>query len=103
MDFAKKIAAQTAIRDYFLPLVNQNTPIIVGIGSGSTIEFGVIELASIVLQYPTLKVVCIPTSYQAKSLILQHSLVLASLDEYSKMHVCFDGADEVGFDISFSD
>lgn len=43
-----------------------------------------------------LRVVCIPTSFQAKQLIVQHSLTLADLETRPEIDVTIDGADEIG-------
>lgn len=85
---AKKIAAYRAVDDY----VKDNN--IVGVGSGSTVVFAVERLAQRVHQ-EHLKVVCIPTSFQARQLIIENKLTLGDLDVYPELDVCIDGADEV--------
>ena len=72
MDRAKKVAAIAAVNQ----TITKNTQII-GIGSGTTIEFAVERIAEIA---PTLSLkACIPTSYQAQELILKHGLPLVLL------------------------
>ncbi|KAK4887089.1 hypothetical protein RN001_003360 [Aquatica leii] len=66
----------------------------IGIGSGSTIVYAVERLTEKVAN-EQLKVVCIPTSFQAKQLIVQHKLTLGDLDAYPELDLCIDGADEV--------
>lgn len=42
-----------------------------------------------------LNIVCIPTSFQARQLIVEHDLFLSDLDRNPKIDVAIDGADEV--------
>ncbi|XP_072112809.1 ribose-5-phosphate isomerase [Mobula birostris] len=65
-----------------------------GIGSGSTIVFAVERLAKRV-QEENLQVVCVPSSFQARQLILKHELPLSDLDRHPELDVAIDGADEV--------
>ncbi|XP_051898429.1 ribose-5-phosphate isomerase [Pristis pectinata] len=65
-----------------------------GIGSGSTIVYAVERLAKRVRD-ENLKVVCVPSSFQARQLILQHDLPLSNLDRHPELDVAIDGADEV--------
>lgn len=46
-----------------------------------------------------LKVTCIPTSFQAKQLIVQHKLTLGELDQCPHLDLVIDGADEVDADM----
>lgn len=66
----------------------------VGIGSGSTIVFAVDRLAQRV-KCENLHVKCVPTSFQARQLILQYQLHLTDLEIDPSLDVCIDGADEV--------
>ncbi|GFG39374.1 hypothetical protein Cfor_08327, partial [Coptotermes formosanus] len=85
---AKRIAAVKAVDEY----VKDNY--IIGVGSGSTIVYAVERLAQRVKD-ENLHIVCVPTSYQARQLILSHRLQLGSLDVYPKLDCAIDGADEV--------
>lgn len=67
---------------------------VIGIGSGSTIIFAVERLAQRV-KLENLDVKCVPTSFQARQLALQHRLPLTDLEVDSVLDVCIDGADEV--------
>lgn len=82
---AKKLAAHKAVDVY----VRNN--FIVGIGSGSTIVYAVERLA----EKEGLNVTCVPTSFQARQLIIEHNLKLGDLETHPKLNVCIDGADEV--------
>lgn len=56
----------------------QSQPTIIGLGSGSTIVYAIEHLA----KSPFSKhVICIPTSFQTRQLILSHKLKLGSLEE----------------------
>lgn len=66
----------------------------VGIGSGSTIVFAVNHLKERVAK-EKLNLICVPTSFQARELILQAGLVIGDLNEHPELDVAIDGADEV--------
>ncbi|XP_029684409.1 ribose-5-phosphate isomerase [Takifugu rubripes] len=85
---AKKLAAYAAVDNH----VQNNQA--VGVGSGSTIVYAVDRLAERVRQ-EKLNIVCVPTSFQARQLILQHGLSLSDLDRHPELDVAIDGADEV--------
>jgi len=67
---------------------------VLGIGSGSTVVFAVQRIAHRVAK-ESLKLVCIPTSYQALQLIREHKLVLGDLSTSPVIDLCIDGADEI--------
>lgn len=88
LEQAKLVAAYRAVDEF---VQNNN---IVGIGSGSTVVYAVQRLAERV-ETENLKVTCIPTSFQAKQLIIKHNLILGELDTNPTIDVTIDGADEV--------
>lgn len=88
LENAKKIAAYKAVNEY----VQNDT--VIGIGSGSTVVYAVQRLAERVKE-EKLNVVCVPTSFQARQLILQNHLTLGDLEIYPKLDCAIDGADEV--------
>ncbi|KAF2899939.1 hypothetical protein ILUMI_06246 [Ignelater luminosus] len=88
LEDAKKVAAFKAVDEY----VKNNY--IVGVGSGSTVVYAVERLAERVNK-EKLNLVCIPTSFQARQLIIKHKLVLGELEIHPQLDVCIDGADEV--------
>lgn len=88
LENAKKIAAYKAVDEY----VKDNS--VVGIGSGSTIIYAVLRLVERVKE-EKLNVVCVPTSFQARQLILNNHLSLGDLETYPKLDCAIDGADEV--------
>lgn len=85
---AKKTAAYMAVDKHV------KDGYIVGIGSGSTVIFAVERLAERV-RNEKLNVKCIPTSFQARQLVIKHGLPLTDLDVNPELDVCIDGADEV--------
>ncbi|XP_053314112.1 ribose-5-phosphate isomerase [Spea bombifrons] len=85
---AKKLAGCAAVDNH----VKNNQAL--GIGSGSTIVHAVNRLAERVKQ-ENMNVVCVPTSFQARQLILQNGLTLSDLDRHPELDVAIDGADEV--------
>ncbi|KAM6269803.1 ribose-5-phosphate isomerase isoform 2-T2 [Porphyrio hochstetteri] len=85
---AKRLAACAAVDKHV-----QNNQVL-GIGSGSTIVHAVHRLAERVRE-ENLTIVCIPTSFQARQLILQNGLTLSDLDRHPELDVAIDGADEV--------
>ncbi|XP_034015772.1 ribose-5-phosphate isomerase [Thalassophryne amazonica] len=90
---AKKLAAYAAVDNHV-----QNNQV-VGVGSGSTVVYAVERLAERVRQ-EKLNIVCVPTSFQARQLIVQHSLSLSDLDRHPELDVAIDGADEVDSDLT---
>ncbi|RZC36632.1 Rib 5-P isom A domain containing protein [Asbolus verrucosus] len=88
LDSAKKSAAIKAVDLH----VQNNT--VVGVGSGSTVVYAVERLAERV-KSEKLNIQCIPTSFQARQLIIQHRLPITDLEVNPKLDVCIDGADEV--------
>ncbi|KAM5227787.1 ribose-5-phosphate isomerase [Ctenodactylus gundi] len=90
---AKKLAGHAAVQNH----VRNNQ--VLGIGSGSTIVHAVQRIAERVKQ-ENLNLVCIPTSFQARQLILQYGLTLSDLDRHPEIDLAIDGADEVDADLN---
>lgn len=67
---------------------------IVGVGSGSTIVYAVQRISERVKE-EGLQIICIPTSFQARELILRAGLPLSDLTIHPEIDVTIDGADEV--------
>ncbi|XP_015602983.1 ribose-5-phosphate isomerase [Cephus cinctus] len=93
LESAKKAAAYKAIDEY----VKDNN--VIGIGSGSTIIYAVHRLAERVKE-EKLNVVCIPTSFQSRQLIVNHRLTLGDLETHPKLDCAIDGADEVDSELN---
>lgn len=88
LESAKKTAAYKAVDEY----VKNNT--VLGIGSGSTVVYAVERLAERV-RNEKLNIICVPTSFQARQLIVENGLVLGDLDRNPSLNCAIDGADEV--------
>lgn len=87
IESAKKAAAYRA--------VDENLPDhakVIGIGSGSTVVFAAERLGQ--LSNKDL-FVCIPTGFQSRQLIIDNGLHLGTIEQYPKVDIAFDGADEV--------
>ncbi|QPG73661.1 ribose-5-phosphate isomerase rki1 [Brettanomyces nanus] len=90
---AKKLCAYAAV-DSNLDLSKHR---IIGIGSGSTVVY----VAERVGQLPNKdRLVCIPTGFQSKQLILANGLNLGSIEEYPEIDIDFDGADEIDSELN---
>jgi ribose 5-phosphate isomerase A len=93
VDAAKKQAARSAVRNHV------NAGDVVGVGSGSTIVYAV-EMLKELQEKEGLRVKCIPTSFQARQLILENGLELSSLDVHPEVDIAIDGADEADKDLT---
>ncbi|KAK8734861.1 hypothetical protein OTU49_005698, partial [Cherax quadricarinatus] len=87
VESSKKAAAYKAVDNHVKDAYR------VGIGSGSTVVYAVERLAQRVHK-EGLKVLCIPTSFQARQLIINHDLELSDLEITPQLDVAIDGADE---------
>lgn len=87
VESAKKAAAYRAVDNH----INDDDK--VGIGSGSTVVYAVERLAERVHK-EGLKVTCVPTSFQARQLIVNNKLKLSDLEITPELDVAIDGADE---------
>ena len=84
---AKKRAALEAVKH-----VKDNN--VVGLGSGSTAAFAIIALGERV-KNEHLKILGIPSSYQAFMLAVESGVAITTLDEHPQIDVNIDGADQV--------
>merc|ERR1712106_366107 len=94
VEAAKALAGAAAVNNH----VTASTKV-VGVGSGSTIVYAVQRLAERV-RAENLQIRCIPTSFQARQLILQHGLVLGDLETDERIDVTIDGCDEADADLT---
>ncbi|XP_017778550.1 PREDICTED: ribose-5-phosphate isomerase [Nicrophorus vespilloides] len=88
LEDAKRIAAYKAVDEYI------KDGMVIGVGSGSTVVYAVDRIAERT-KNENLKLQCIPTSFQARQLIVKHKLNLSDLEICPAIDVCIDGADEV--------
>jgi len=84
---AKKRAALEAAK-----LVQDGS--MVGLGSGSTVAYAIQEIGRRIRE-EGLKVLGIPTSYQASMLAVENGIPLTSLNEHPKPDLAIDGADQI--------
>jgi ribose 5-phosphate isomerase A len=84
---AKKNAALEATKH-----VKNNS--IVGLGSGTTVAFA-IEALGKRIKNEKLKIMGIPSSYQAFQLAIQHDIQITTLDEHPTIDITIDGADQI--------
>ncbi|KAF7995079.1 hypothetical protein HCN44_004551 [Aphidius gifuensis] len=94
LEQAKKAAAYKAVDDH----VKSNS--IIGVGSGSTVIYAVHRIAEKVRSENMANVICVPTSFQARQLIINSRLILGDLDTHPKLDCVIDGADEVDADLN---
>ncbi|XP_063781206.1 ribose-5-phosphate isomerase [Pseudophryne corroboree] len=92
-DEAKRLAGCAAVDNH----VKDNQ--VLGIGSGSTIVHAVHRLAER-KKNENLRVLCVPTSFQARQLILRNGLTLTDLERHPELDIAIDGADEVDSDLN---
>jgi len=71
----------------------------VGIGSGSTVVYAVERIAERV-KAESLKLICVPSSFQARQLIIENNLELSDLERTPELDLAIDGADEVDADLT---
>jgi len=86
---AKRAAAFRAVDE------NVKSGMVVGIGSGSTVVFAVEAVSLGVKSGKYRDLICVPTSFQARQLILQNGLRLGDVDAFPEIDIAIDGADEV--------
>ncbi len=67
---------------------------IVGLGSGSTVAYAIQEIGRKIRE-DNLKVLGIPTSYQASMLAVENGIPLTTLNEHPKPDLAIDGADQI--------
>ncbi|TNN39633.1 Ribose-5-phosphate isomerase [Liparis tanakae] len=83
---AKKLAAHAAVNNH--------------VQESAAIHIVHVFLAAERVRQEKLHIVCVPTSFQARQLILQHGLTLSDLDRHPELDVAIDGADEVDADLT---
>ena len=93
IELAKKNAAMRAVEE------NLKNNTILGVGSGSTIVHAVKRVAEIIREKKW-DIKCIPTSFQAYQLIMEHGLNYTTLDRHPIIDLDIDGADEIDQDLN---
>lgn len=67
---------------------------IVGLGSGSTAAYAIEEIAN-GIKNEALRVLGVPTSYQALLLAVKHKIQITTLEEHPTLDLTIDGADQI--------
>lgn len=88
-DELKKMVGYKAIDDYVTSGMK------VGLGTGSTAAFAVERLGELLKSGELSDIVAVPTSVRTKEQAESLGIPLSTLDEYSRLDVAIDGADEV--------
>ena len=84
---AKKKAALEAVQ-----LVEDG--FVIGLGSGSTVAYAIEEIGK-KIRGEKLKVLGVPTSYQASLLAIKSGISLTTLNEHPELDLAVDGADQI--------
>ena len=87
LEDAKKKAAYAAVE-------HVKNGFTVGLGSGTTAAYAIKALGE-KINRENMKVLAVPTSYQAFSLAVQSGIPLTTLEEYPTLDVTIDGADQI--------
>ena len=93
VEAAKRLAARAAV-DAFVKNGDK-----VGIGSGSTVVYAVERIAERI-KNEKISLICVPSSFQARKLIIENNLILSDLEITPKLDVAIDGADEVDAELT---
>ena len=67
---------------------------IVGLGSGSTAAYAVEEIGN-TIKREEMRVLGVPTSYQALTLAIKHGIPITTLEEHPTIDLTIDGADQI--------
>ncbi|WVQ68876.1 ribose-5-phosphate isomerase [Kwoniella europaea PYCC6329] len=94
VESAKRLAAFAAV-DRHIGLQHK----VIGIGSGSTVPYVVDRIVAQGYQANKDRVF-LPTGFQSKELIIKAGLTLGDVDQYARIDVTIDGADEVDNDLN---
>lgn len=86
IESAKKAAAYRAVDENLRADAK-----VVGVGSGSTVVYVAERLGQVA---DKANVVCIPTGFQLKQLIIDNGLTLGTIEQFPAVDIAFDGADE---------
>ncbi len=99
MEEAKLAAAQDAaeyVYEHVCKFNYADKPFVLGVGSGSTIAQFTPLLTKMLSKLQDVRIIGIPTSYQAQEFILQsHIVQLGQLNVYPSVDLIVDGADEI--------
>jgi len=89
---AKERAALEAVR-----LVRDGH--VIGLGSGSTAAYAIREIGRLI-RAEAIRVLGVPTSYEALTLAVESGIPLTTLNEHPRLDLVIDGADQVDGDLN---
>lgn len=72
---------------------------VVGLGSGSTVEYAIKELGAVISKQE-LDILGVPTSYHTMMIAIENRIPLTSLDENPDLDIAIDGADQIDFNLN---
>ena len=72
---------------------------VVGLGSGSTAAYAIEEIGNRI-RNERLRILGVPTSYQAFMLAIKHRITITTLDEHPTLDLVIDGADQIDQDLN---
>jgi ribose 5-phosphate isomerase A len=84
---AKRNAALEAVKH-----VKDN--FVIGLGSGSTVAYAIEEIGNRIKR-EEIRVLAVPTSYQAFTLAVKHEIPITTLEEHPILDLTIDGADQI--------
>lgn len=67
---------------------------VVGLGSGSTVAYAIEEIGNRIKR-EGLRILGVPTSYQALTLAVKHGIPTTTLEEHPTLNLTIDGADQI--------
>lgn len=67
---------------------------VIGLGSGSTAAYAIKEIGNI-MKREEIRVLAVPTSYQAFMLAVEHGIPTTTLEEHPTLDLTIDGADQI--------
>ena len=87
--------AETAKRNAALEAVTHvEDGFVVGLGSGSTAAYAIEEIGNR-MKREKLRLLAVPTSYQAFELAVKHGIPITTLEEHPQLDLTIDGADQI--------
>jgi len=67
---------------------------VIGLGSGSTAAYAIEEIG-IKMKREQIRVLAVPTSYQARTLAVKHEIPMTTLEEHPMLDLTIDGTDQI--------
>ncbi|MEM3736592.1 MAG: ribose 5-phosphate isomerase A [Candidatus Bathyarchaeia archaeon] len=87
LEEAKRRAAEEAVK-------HVRDGYVLGLGTGTTAQYAIREIGRRIRE-EGIRVLCVPTSYQAFFLAIQERIPITTLDEHPRLDLAIDGADQI--------